>query len=581
MKAQKYLFVILLCLSVAIDAGAQCLTLPNVIQEQIASADRIVEGKVLRQESRIGSDGTIYTSNIIEVHRIFKGQADAEIEVITEGGIVGDLMQIVTPSANLQVGDYGLIELDDDAFRGIRSLAIGFYPIDAKSGTVYSLKNIVHRDELYEMIHRTVGQSSVQLIQSGSMQPSGQRSTPQIADIQPLSVTAGTRSVLTITGQGFGNEQGSGFVAFRNANDGGQSFVAVSSGPHYLSWSDTEVRMYVPSTSLYTSTVAGTGEIRVVNDAGNFEQSTQLVHVAFAQSEVVYSEVLNETELVGMQEGGYLFHKNPALQSLMGGLPMVKNALEKWSCNTRVNFDLSEELSNQASFANDGINLVGLSESGQLPSYMLGRTLTTFSGCGTGSGGIQWNLIEVDILMNGDMNWWTSDLPPMANSFDLTTALLHELGHAHLLQHNSHVNSPMYYQLTSGTMKRELNSESDIEGGNHVTELSVASALSCSYPEHEFQEVNDCDLSQINGLDEQTKVDVVAYPNPFSDLLEIKGDWEGQAKFSVVDALGREIIAGPISAGVQSIDTSRFSNGFYLLQVSDERGPQAIRLLKN
>lgn len=563
------------------EVGAQCLSLPNIIQDQISIADRIIEGEVVRQESWLGPDGNIYTTNTIEVHRVFKGFAETEIEVISEGGVLGNTMQIVTPGAKFRLGAYGLIEVADDAFRGIQSLAIGFYPIDEMSGTVYRMKNVFNRDDLYELVHRSVGQSSMQMVEAAPTETVHvQRSIPQITSIEPLSITAGTKSILTISGSGFGSEQGTGFVAFRNANDGGQSFVSVPIGPHYVSWSDTEIKMYVPSTSLYSSTVAGTGEVRVINNQGDYGHSTQYLNVSYAQCEVVYSEILNETQLVGINNGGYLFQKNPALQSLMGGLPMVRHALEKWSCNTRVNFDLSEEPSEQASFANDGINLLGLSAPGQLPSYMLGRTLTTFSGCGT-SNGIQWNLIEVDILMNGDMDWWTSDLHPAPNRYDLTTALLHELGHAHLLQHNSNINSPMYFQLMPGSMRRDLHPEADIAGGNYITTLSVESPWNCSNENHQFQEENGCDLSLINGLDDDVENDMLAYPNPFNDFLELKGSWSGQAKYTLVDALGRTIMAGSVTSDKQRLDTSQLPIGFYLLQIADSNIQQVFRLLKN
>jgi hypothetical protein len=83
---------------------------------------------------------------------------------------------------------------------------------------------------------------------------------------------------------------------------------------------------------------------------------------------------------------------------------MVEDAFLKWACNTGVNFKLSNELVDLTDWAHDDINLIGLSVSSQLPSYLLGKTITSFSGCGTPSG-LQWNLIEVDILLNSDINW--------------------------------------------------------------------------------------------------------------------------------------------------------------------------------
>lgn len=405
-------------------------------------------------------------------------------EVLTQGGVHGDLMQLVTPSIQLQVGDYGVLALAADDSRSLTSIATTFYSIDDKTGTVFGLREASILEGFYNLIARSTGSEVIELRRIPlqfveTINADNRAQLPQVNSVYPQDVTAGTKTVLTITGQGFGNAQGSGHVAFRNANDGGQSFVALQSGPHYLSWTDTEIQMYVPSATLYNNVVAGTGEIRVTTNGGQVALSAQQLTVDFAKSEVVYDQELNRTKLVGMQNGGYRFHVNQNLSNLLNGTALVNDILEKWSCNTGVNYQLDEEIVPVTDWAHDGVNVVGMSEPGQLPNYMLGRTVTMFSGCRS-VGELQWNLIEVDILLNADINWWIEEAEPLGNRFDLETSLLHELGHAHLLQHNNEEASPMYFQLTSGTSRRELHPHADIDGGNFAVDEAIGAANTCS-----------------------------------------------------------------------------------------------------
>ncbi|MCB9185203.1 MAG: T9SS type A sorting domain-containing protein [Flavobacteriales bacterium] len=562
---------------------AQCLMLPAALEQQLLQADKILEGRVAGQSTFVGQDGSIYTKNHIEVYRVFKGSVGFDEEIITEGGIYGDLMQVVTPSVQLHVGDYGVLALKADQERSFSSVATTFYSVDERSGAVYGLKETSTREGFYELIARSTGSETIELrripMDLLTSDSSAERAAPQLNSVYPLEVTAGTQTVLTITGQGFGTEQGSGHVAFRNADDGGQSFVALQPGPHYLSWSDTEIQIYVPSATLYNNVVAGTGEIQVRSDNGQTVTSAQQVTVDYAKSEVVYNQNLNSTMLVAMQNGGYEFSINQQLNSLLGGSEMVRRSLEKWACNTGVNYKLGESVVPIAGWAHDDVNVFGLSNPGQLPSYLLGKTITTFSGCGTPNG-IQWNLIEVDILLNADINWWTGSGQPTSDHFDMETSILHELGHAHLLQHNNNEASPMYFQLTSGAMRRDLHVQTDIEGGGFVAQQS-ASAQTCGDEPHQLYDFSMCNLSLINGLEEQEETHLNVYPNPFQNEFTISRDWDGQANYVVFDALGRTILSGMLTATQTVISTSDFSSGVYLLEVRNGSDHYTQRLIKN
>ena len=578
------MFVTLLFLFSGAKVWAQCLSLPHAVEQQFHTSNKIIEGRIVNQETFIGSDGNIYTSNNIAVYRVFKGEVGFNLDVITEGGVFGDLMQLVTPSAQMQIGDYGVMVLANDAQRSFSSIASSFYPVDEKSGTVYGLKNISNRQALYETIARSTGTQTIELrrIPADVLQVNrveSNRANPEISSIYPLEVTAGTQTVLTIAGQGFGAEQGDGYVAFHNADDGGQSFVSLQAGPHYLSWSDTQIEMYVPSATLYNATVAGTGSVRVISSNGENVESAELVTVDYAKSEVIYSEQLNSTMLVGMQSGGYVFTMNQQLQQFINGSSMIEDVLQKWACNTGVNFKLDDEIVNVTDWAHDDINLIGLSNPGQLPSYLLGKTITTFSGCGTPNG-LQWNLIEVDILLNSDIDWWTGEGQPTNNKYDLETAVVHEIGHAHLLQHNNNLSSPMYFQLTEGSMRRDLQ-EPSIGGGSYISTQSAETTSTCGEELHEQFDFSTCNLSVINGIEEESINSISVYPNPFINQIVIDGEWERGSRFFVLDATGRAVLNGVMNSNSQTIGTNQLSKGVYLLEVRDNVKSSVQRLVKN
>ena len=584
MRFQKYVIALLFALFNGVSAMSQCLSLPDALEQQLYRADKILEGRVADQSTFVGTDGNIYTANHIEVYRVFKGEVGFDEEVVTEGGVYGDMMQVVTPSTQLTVGDYGVLALKSDQDRSFASIATTFYSIDEESGQVYGLKEASTREGFYELIARSVGSETIELrrIPSDLLETDNatDRTAPQLTSVYPLDVTAGTQSVLTITGQGFGSEQSGGHVAFRNANDGGQSFVALQPGPHYLSWTDTEIQIYVPSATLYNNTVAGSGEIQVRNSNGQVITSAQQLTVDYAKSEVVYDESLNNTMLVGMQNGGYEFSINQQLNSFLGGDEMVRKSLEKWACNTGVNYMLSESIVPITTWAHDDINVVGLSSPGQLPSYLLGKTITTFSGCGTPNG-IQWNLIEIDVLLNADINWWAQEAQPESNSFDLETSILHELGHAHLLQHNNNEASPMYFQLTAGAIRRDLDQMTDIAGGEFVADEAASASHTCGDEQHSTFDHSYCNLSVINAIEETEESTLSVFPNPFENEFTVSGSTDRNAEYLLFDATGRIIDSGILSSNQTIVATSDFPRGIYLLQVENDSERFTQRLVKN
>lgn len=84
--------------------------IPISLDQRIDHATAIIEGKVISQTSHWDENKThIYTSNIIEIYKVFKGNVStSRVEMITRGGIVGNDMQRVSHSLELTIGDTGI-----------------------------------------------------------------------------------------------------------------------------------------------------------------------------------------------------------------------------------------------------------------------------------------------------------------------------------------------------------------------------------------------------------------------------------------------------------------------------------------
>lgn len=98
-------------------ANAQLI--PISLDQRIDNATAILEGKVIAQTSYWDETKTqIYTSNIVEVYKLFKGKLSAnQVEIITKGGVVGNDMQRVSHTLELTLGDIGVFTAVPNTFK--------------------------------------------------------------------------------------------------------------------------------------------------------------------------------------------------------------------------------------------------------------------------------------------------------------------------------------------------------------------------------------------------------------------------------------------------------------------------------
>jgi hypothetical protein len=481
-------------------ASERCLLVQIPLERRVEKSITVVEGKVVSQYSFWDAERrNIYTSNLVEVYKVFKGMLTGiHAEIITEGGIVGNEMHVFTPSLSLTPGQMGIFFLEPPKVRNLNSGGEeggAFMAYGSSQGFIeYNLRENTAQDpfrtfrtiesELYNAITRATGMPYRQVRENVELEEARQQqrkkaarrimAAPVITSFSPTSITAGTDSVLTIDGSNFGSVQDTGFVEFKNADDGGATFVKPLASD-YVSWSDTQIKVKVPSTS---GRKAGSGKIRVTNSDPSTTTSADSLTVTFSYTNVTFSATARQPRHVSDNgSGGYTFRMESAdFSSNAGANAAFTRAMDTWTCGTGVNWILGPDTTLDA-IADDGVNIVRFDNGSELPSGVLGRMTSRYTGCG--SDPFDWFVKELDVAFDDGTTWEYGPSLPSGSEYDFETVALHELGHGHQLSHIISPGQLMHYALTIGTSKRTLSSASDSTGGAFVMTKSLV-ALACS-----------------------------------------------------------------------------------------------------
>lgn len=480
--------------------------IPIPLEERVNQSALIIEGEVISQKSFWDArHDNIYTSNIIKVYKIFKGELkERELELITEGGTVGLQMHVYSTSLKLSVSQQGTFFLKDQQAisntpnKSIRSTKAygsqqGMIAYDIRNNraadafnsfsSIESLYNAItnHTKLQYRTLNQNEKLEQAQLVRT---QKEGTQFAPAITSFSPTVTSAGTRTILTINGSGFGNSQGEGFVEFLNADDGGKTFTK----PYpreYISWSNTQIRLYLPSSGQDQGT-PGSGIFRVTANDGTSTASPSPIIIEFVHSSVSVSNVpvnknrtFSPTMIDRDGTGGYTIQYAPSMVNRVTAQYGFQRAVTSWICSTGVNWKIGEPVS-QETTADDDKNTVRFASGSDVGDRVLARTLSRYVGFRC-DGDTLFFLDEFDIEINSGINWQYGPGPPGQGQFDFETVMLHELGHAHQL---GHVIRPrealMHFSVESNRTFRDL-SPADMEGGNFVMNLST-SRNACNEP---------------------------------------------------------------------------------------------------
>jgi hypothetical protein len=465
---------------------------PVSLTQRVNNSTLIAEGKVISQYSfQETPKGNIYTSNIIQVYRTFKGDLKGEqIEIITEGGTVGMLKQVHSSTLSLSIGEVGVFFCMPPA-AGIsgRSTMKGntFMVYSSLQGfIVYDKNNYTAADPFTSYNDITAATRAVKQLtgvekrvstSEALPQPTvketttmGTLATPTISSISPLSIPSGTDAVLTITGTNFGAAQGTGFVEFRNANSSNPAVLVKPLLSDYVSWTDTEIKVKVPSVTLTAGAGAGSGTVRVTNSDPATVISVDVLTIPYAYSNVpdvigavATSEIPTHINLNGA--GGYTFQMETSFAANTPAKDAFIRAMHTWECNTRMNWTIGA-VTAVNTVASDNVNVVRFDVGSELPAGVLGRCTSWLGGCGANPS--IWVVGELDVVFDDARPWQFGPANATAGQVDFESVAVHELGHGQQLNHIISPGAVMHFSIAAGTTSRVLGA-GDITGGNVVT----------------------------------------------------------------------------------------------------------------
>ena len=474
-----------------INVHAQCMLQEIPLTQRITESDLVVEGKVVSQNSYWDDNHqTIYTVNTVEVYKVFKGSfTTGSIEILTEGGTVDLDMIKVEPSLQLNLNEVGIFacipvtrfvvstnqKTSLPKYEAHSSLQ-GFVKYDlsnASAADVFKqypdIKNDVY-DKItsitakkYDVLQAFDAYSIVNNNSTNKMLVLG------ITGFAPGTVTAGTKTVLTIDGTGFGAVQGTGTVGFKNSDDGGATYINPLP-TQYTSWSDTQIKVEVPSK-------AGTGTIQVTQ--GNTVTSAGTLTVSYAQLNVSYdpgsgTKAYQPDHVNDNGSGGYTWQLYTGFDGNASAKASFLRALDTWRCNTSVNWSVGTTTAVNV-ISGDNTNVVRFDSGAELPGGVLGRCTSYWSGCSSGPN-VVWYVSELDIAFDDGANWQYGTALPAGNEYDFETVAVHELGHGHQLGHVISSGAIMHYAISNGASNRSLGAN-DLAAGVYVQgQSTVANA---------------------------------------------------------------------------------------------------------
>lgn len=447
---------------------SECVLVPLSLSERTSAATLIIEARTGVKMSYWNSDQSmIYTATELQVSRIYKGAGllqSASINLITLGGQVGDKAVKVDPELEVESGEIGIFMLVNKNGEWVsESGPQGFIRVDKYTGEAADVFNTYPAFSIANAIESLTRTPAVDInTLLTKVHVSTKRASPTIASITPLTVTAGTSSVITIKGTNFGSKRDTNTVQFRNADDGGASFVP-GMKYDYMLWNDTMIKLIV-------RTKAGTGKIRVVAGANGVVTSTDTLKITYAHLNVVSGDSIGwGTREIGMNSNnGITWKMNKQFYDSSGARGAFVRSLERWRCGTYINWDTLGHV-NHSSIKFDGTNMCAWDTSSAMPSGVLAQCFSFWAGCF--SPGIKWYVNELDIRFRvkptSSTQWNYTTGNATSSQFHFESVAVHELGHGHQMGHVINSAVVMHYAIGNGQTKPGLTAN-DIAGGTYV-----------------------------------------------------------------------------------------------------------------
>jgi len=458
---------------------SQCFSYPVSLDKRIENSTYIIEGTVESQRSFYNEDKSkIVTAHRVLIYKVLKGKKIEEnIEIITDGGKVDDKILIVQPSTEIKVGDVGVFFLENELlinekkFHPIYTINQGFIKYDPISQTAVDLyykyedinvdllnKIIDFNKDHYEEREKFNASEFIKNNRSGN----NVSSTPQVTYFSPDTIAAGARKILSIHGTGFGTSfSGSANVYLKHCDYGNNTYNPIATSNRVISWSDTLIVIRIPSD-------VGTAPIYIVNSSGQSgSYSTSPLVIKYNVSlNGSNDSTIHISNVNG--SGGYTYKYNQAFATNLNATGAFQRALDTWKCATGINRAMSANTTTATCSAGDVTCTMNFDNSCPLT----GALAVAYSWISAYTD-YYW-LSEVDIIFDDAPTggWYFGSNPSLIgpNEYTFEGVALHELGHAHLVNHTTTQGEVMGFNA-SGTLVNYL-SKHEKEGGRYVIGIS-------------------------------------------------------------------------------------------------------------
>ena len=595
------LYLVLLIFSLANTCAvySQGALIEIPLDQQIEKSELIIEGKVVAKESFWNLEKTnIYTKNIVEVYKIFKGNCGERIEIITKGGLVGNQLEHVTPSLQIQENSIGLFllypskikfsigEIGPDRYTAY-SGPQGFYKYNVKLDQATNTFNEFDGIEsvFYKVITTKTQVKYREIVKKKYARnvefktASISKVTPVITDFNPKTIPAGAKQVLTIDGTGFGTIKGK--VRFSDANEDFSISNLIEALDSQVTWSDTQILVEVPSYFMGGSSfVAGSGWLQVENSDLETDFGPALIEIPYAEINFESGGIAYQTQHVDDPEtdgtGGYTWQMNTAFEVNTPAKESFMRAFDTWRCETGVNWDIGTSI--PLGTANrDLINIItfdsGDAMAGGLEAGVLGVCTTYASTCS--EFGTIFFVDELDIVFDDGQTWQYGPTLAGMGEIDFESVAVHELGHGHQLTHIIDNTAIMHRSLGNGDNRRVL-SANDIDGANDVHLRSTTNNVGCSM---NLMTNHSCSL----GIEkDELFSNVKIFPNPNKGLFYIQKTASiNLEKADIYDVSGRLVATYDLSdvSNLKTISLHSVSSGLYFAKVQSDQGSVTKRIV--
>lgn len=440
-----------------------CYSQSELVQKFDDDATLVVEGKIIGSISYFDSNGDIFTNYEVKTSQLLKGSGNSSVIIKCLGGVVDGHFQVISHQIKFKKGDSGIFFLKKNA-------SSNSYNIKKANRFInYKLLNNEQLNELNDYLLKLYPNYIKLERQQNDDANLMAMNFPNISAIYPLNISAGTRSQLTIEGSGFGADKGT--VGFRNANDGGSSFVFTYS--EIILWTDEKIIVEVPE-------LAGSGGIKIKKSNG------YSVNSAFAgySLTIPYSQFTIKTTTFGdsitvpLRHIGAMPNGSSASEHLSSGSYKFKMAsnffenaiaktmflegLENWSCKTGVNFiDAGLLTADDSNNTNNIIRFADFETSGYGGAAF--TSLKGIYGCGNTASEYVGVVTNIDFVYDSNVNWGYDVVSNNQFDFEWTTA--HEIGHASLFLHVIDQSNLMHYAGSYGDRNFQGLNQTYIDAG--------------------------------------------------------------------------------------------------------------------